>query len=82
MDFKFFKKNNSKFMTPNQYLGIQPQITYDNVEFCFQFGENEPVAFATGPNGCIITLNNTSESNITFTDNDGNTFKLFARERQ
>jgi hypothetical protein len=79
-DFKFFKENDTQLFVRNDLFTIQPQIRYDNVEFCFQFGENEPVAFATGPNGCNITLNNTSDAVIQFTDNN-NTFKLFARER-
>jgi hypothetical protein len=80
-DFKFFKENDTKlYWGDNSLLAIQPQITYDNVEFCFQFGENEPVPFMTGSEFCHITLNNTSEGNMIFTDNN-NTFKLFARER-
>jgi hypothetical protein len=76
MNFKFFKGDDtpSIFFTP---MTFQPS----NVEFCFQFGEDEPIVFATGPNDCQIRLSPTSNSNMTFNDN-GRVFKLFARERQ
>jgi hypothetical protein len=74
MNFKFFKGDEtpSIYFTPHRF---EPQ----NVEFCFQFGDNEPIVFASGPNVCSISLSPTSNSNMTFTD-DNNTFKLFARE--
>jgi len=66
--------------SPSNILYIQPQ-RYTNVEFCFQFGDNEPVVFATGPNECQIRLSPQTDANMTFTDNDRE-FKLFARQRQ
>ena len=85
--FKFFKDNENNFLPVGQFLRrqpigqiLRPQVRYENVEFCFQFGEDEPVPFMTGSEFCQITLDNSSEGNMTFTDN-GNTFKLFARER-
>jgi hypothetical protein len=89
-DFKFFNKNDNNFSPVGQFLRLQPlgqilrpqpQVRYEDVEFCFQFGENEPVPFMSGSEFCQITLDNTSEGNMTFTDNSGDTFKLFARER-
>lgn len=89
-DFKFFNKNDNNFLPVGQFLRLQPlgqilrlqpQVRYEDVEFCFQFGEDEPVPFMSGSEFCQITLDNTSEGNMTFTNN-GNTFKLFARERQ
>jgi hypothetical protein len=53
-----------------------------NVEFCFQFGDNDPVVFATGPNECHIRLNPTHDGNMAFNDANGNVFKLFARQRE
>lgn len=88
-DFKFFNKNDNNLLPVGQFLQLQPlgqilrlqpQVRYEDVEFCFQFGEDEPVPFMSGSEFCQITLDNTSESNMTFTNN-GNTFKLFARER-
>lgn len=83
MSFKFFQKDND-----NMFLQLEPiqQLTLtrfnpENVEFCFQFGDDEPVVFATGPNECHITINPTRNGNMTFNDN-GRVFKLFARERQ
>jgi hypothetical protein len=78
MNFKFFKG----VETPTT-LHFQPYPTFipENVEFCFQFGDENPVVFATGPNECSIRLSPTSNANMTFNDND-RVFKLFARERQ
>jgi hypothetical protein len=76
MNFKFFKGDEipSLVFRPHRF---EPQ----NVEFCFQFGDDEPVVFATGPNDCSIRLSPTSNTEMTFNDN-GRVFKLFARERQ
>jgi len=81
MNFKFFegKNNISLMLEPTQLLTLNRQrFNPENVEFCFQFGDEEPIVFATGPNECNIHLSPTSESNITFNDND-RVFKLFAR---
>jgi hypothetical protein len=83
-DFKFFKDNDTQLGFPilaNGFLTIQPQIRFDDVEFCFQFNDDEPVVFASGTNECNITINPTTQGNITFNDNN-NAFKIFARERQ
>ena len=77
MNFKFFKG----VETPTLHFRPYPTFIPDNVEFCFQFGDEEPVVFATGPNECSIRLSPTSNTNMTFNDND-RVFKLFARERQ
>jgi len=79
-DFKFFKGNVDNFLLINELIMARPQVSYENVEFCFQFGEDEPVPFMAGSEFCRITLDNTPEGYMEFTDN-GNTFKLFARER-
>jgi hypothetical protein len=83
MNFKFFNNDNEY-----SFLRLEPmqQLTLtrfqpDNIEFCFQFGDNEPVVFATGPNECQINLSPQTDSSMTFTDNERK-FKLFARERQ
>lgn len=80
MNFKFFKGKDNLFLElePTQLLSITRQ-TFDNVEFCFQFDDNDPIVFATGSNECTLRLNNTSEGYITFSDQN-NRFKLFARE--
>ncbi len=76
MKFKFFKGDE----TPILYF--QPtRFEPSNVEFCFQFGDEEPIVFAHGPNECSIRLNPTNNAEMTFNDN-GKVFKLFARERQ
>lgn len=79
MGFKFFQKEeiqHNNFIVFNNAI-----IDRNNVEFCFQFGDEEPVSFATGPNECVITINPTHDGNIIF-NNNGRVFKLFARERQ
>jgi hypothetical protein len=77
MNFKFFKGDDTPYLT----LTPQTRFIPENVEFCFQFGNNEPIVFATGPNECSIRLSPTSDASMMFTDNDRE-FKLFARERQ
>ena len=77
MNFKFFKG----VETPTLHFQPYPTFIPENVEFCFQFGNEEPIVFATGPNECSIRLSPTSNANMTFNDND-RVFKLFARERQ
>jgi hypothetical protein len=76
MNFKFFKGDEKPTLcfTPHRY---EPE----NVEFCFQFGDDEPVVFASGPNECSIRLTPTNNTEMTFNDN-GRVFKLFAREIQ
>jgi hypothetical protein len=76
MDFKFFKGVDIP-MLYFRPIAFEPS----NVEFCFQFGDEEPVVFATGPNECNITINPSREGSMIFNDN-GRVFKLFARERQ
>ena len=81
MDFKFFENKKDNLLLSNQFFRIQPAIQhYDNVEYCFQFGENEPVAFANSTNEISIKITANSEGYITFTDGD-NRFTIFARER-
>jgi len=82
MNFKFFQGNNNMFLQlePTQLLTLnRHRFNPENVEFCFQFGDDEPVVFATGPNECSIRLNPTTDANIAF-NNNGKEFKLFARE--
>jgi len=82
MNFKFFQGNNNMFLQlePTQLLTLnRRRFNPENVEFCFQFGDDEPVVFATGPNECSIRLNPTTDANIAF-NNNGKEFKLFARE--
>jgi hypothetical protein len=77
MDFKFFQR---KDLEHNNFILFQPtRFNPQNVEFCFQFADEEPVVFATGPNDCVINLSPTSNAEMTFNDN-GKVFKLFARE--
>ena len=84
MRFKFFEseKNDRLFLEPTQLLSLtRNQPRFENVEFCFQFDDDEPISFGTGSNECHIILNNSADGHITFTNN-GRTFKLFARERE
>ena len=82
MNFKFLTNNQEEItlIADNQLNFYQPR-RYNNVEFCFQFGEDEPVIFGTGGNDLHIHVSPTEHGNITFNDN-GKTFKIFARERQ
>ena len=67
-------------LEPMQQLSLT-RYNPQNVEFCFQFGDDEPMVFANGPNECSINISPTNNGNVTFTQNS-NVFKLFARERQ
>ena len=78
-EFKFFNKKQELLLSSNFFTAI-PQ-TFNDVEFCFQFNDNEPITFANGTNEISIKVNATSEGYITFNDNN-NVFKIFARERQ
>ena len=84
MNFKLLRgKEENYFLTlePMQQLTLT-RTRFEDVEFCFQFDDGEPVVFGTGPNECNIRLSPQTDTNMTFTDNDGRVFKLFARERQ
>ena len=86
MQFRFFNREPEVLAVNviNEHNGIVylNPVRYDPeiVEFCFQFGDDEPVVFATGPNNCTINLSPSSDANMIF-NNNGNVFKLFARER-
>ena len=86
MNFKFFQGKSNFFLQlePTQVLTLTRPVEFtpSNVDFCFQFGDEEPVVFGSGPNECSIRLAPSPDGNMTFTDNDGRVFKLFARERQ
>jgi hypothetical protein len=84
MNFKLLRgKEENYFLTlePMQQLTLT-RTRSEDVEFCFQFDGGEPVVFGTGPNECSIRLSPQTDTNMTFTDNDGRVFKLFARERR
>ena len=55
-----------------------------NVEWAFQFNDDEPLLIVNYPNGnrqLIITMGDTTNSNLIFFDGKGNSFKIFAREK-
>lgn len=59
----------------------------ENPEWVFQFNDDEPMHFAGplpdgGAREVTFTIGDTKNSNIVFHDGKGNTFKLFAREKQ
>lgn len=85
MSFKFLTGNRDMFLNlePTQLLTLRRNVQVNhNVEFCFQFNDNEPVVFASGTNECHIRLTPQVGTNMTFTDNNGGVFKLFTREIQ
>ena len=77
--FKFFNKR-PQLLFENHALRLQPQV-FENVEFCYQFDDDEPVSFANGTNELSIRVSGGPDGHITFTDNNKN-FTIFARERQ
>jgi hypothetical protein len=60
----------------------------ENVEYVFQFNNDEPIHLASssctdrGNKELQLTIYNTTHSNVVFYDGKGNTFKIFAREKQ
>lgn len=80
------------FLTVPNEVGISAKLTgpevYETVEFCFQFDEDEPKAFAWSGNGSVIdkklhiTIENRKDGNIVFNDGKGKTFKIFARKKE
>ena len=76
MNFKFFKGDETPTLcfTP---VSFEPS----NVEFCFQFDNEEPTVFANGTEEISLRIEPTSGGNVTFTANDKQ-FTIFARERQ
>jgi hypothetical protein len=85
MNFKFLrgKESYTLQLEPIQQLSINRRLfTPANVEFCFQFDDDEPIMFGNGPNECTIRLSPSEDGYIIFTDTNNRKFKLFARERQ
>lgn len=79
MGFKFFEQEQVEL---NNFITFRPVVfNPQNVEFCFQFGDDEPIVFGTGPTELNIRISPTRDGNIIFNDN-GKVFKIFARERQ
>jgi hypothetical protein len=60
-------------------LRLSP-LNQSNIEFCFQFNNTQPKVFASSSERLIITLEPNLTSSMTFSDDEGNTFKLFTRE--
>jgi hypothetical protein len=66
-------------------LKIPESITFENVEWVFQFDDDEPKLLATpldDTKKLVIEIHNTSTSIILLKDGNGKTFKIFAREKQ
>jgi hypothetical protein len=87
-NFKLGRDNNTEesfsLATNNlNLLTIQPAVTFNQTEWVFQFDDEEPRVFATQQvePSLTITLNNTNNASIEFTNNNRR-FKIFARERQ
>lgn len=79
-NFKFFQKNDGFTLSTNNMITFRNPLRFEgNVEFCFQFDDEEPVAFGNGPNNLQFNISPTPDGNIIFNDN-GRRFKIFARE--
>lgn len=83
-NFKFFNNNSSYFglaLGPMQRLIIEDGLDRNNVEYCYQFNDNEPVSFANGPGSLTITVNPDGYNGLSFEDADNNlSFKIFSRD--
>jgi hypothetical protein len=89
-NFKFLSGNSNYLLTrygvttvnPNFYSTISVTNTNNtNNQFCFQFNDSEPIVFGNGQHPLSLTINDNT-SNITFTDNNNNTFTLFSRPNE
>ena len=71
MNFKFFRDENEYLLRlePMQVLTLAGPHRHINNEYCFQFDDDEPVAFAYDTNEISIRVDGTSEGIITFSDN-------------
>jgi hypothetical protein len=59
--------------------------TFENVEWVFQFDDDEPILLAKpleDTKEFVIRIGNNNTSNIWFYDGNGKKFKIFAREKQ
>jgi len=82
MNFKFLRGKDPEIrFLQNETFLVQPILSFDrhNVEFCFQFDDNDPVHLGSGENNLHLVITPTPNGNIIFNDN-GRTFKIFARE--
>lgn len=83
-NFKFFQEKQMDFRllsdNANTFV-FNPLIRHEVCEYLFQFNDNEPISMGnTYNNGDLtIILSPHEGANIIFTDNDNNTFKIFAR---
>lgn len=85
MDFKFFRRKKESNLNlfqlePTQIIASQPQ-RFNNVEFCFQFDDEDPQVFGLGGEGFTITIKPQVDGIMTF-QHEGKRFKIFAREFQ
>ncbi len=77
--------NDNKQQTAVEQFAIITIEEYDNVEWVFQFNDDNPIALARPTDGTKelnLTIGNRSDSNVLFSDGKGNTFKIFARENK
>lgn len=83
MNFKFFRDENDYLLRlePMQILTLAGPRRHTNNEYCFQFDDEEPYVFGMGNDPLTLTINSTDDGSIQF-QNNGRTFKIFARERQ
>jgi hypothetical protein len=78
-------ENDNQFLIqPEGSVGISIAAeTFEQVEWVFQFNEDEPIRFAEAIDGTKeMTLTVSNHSNISFHDDKGNKFKIFAREKR
>jgi hypothetical protein len=84
MNFKFFNQNDNGYslvLEPMQQLTLLGPRQHTNNEYCFQFDGEEPFVFGMGNDPLTLTIDSTTQGFIVF-ENNGRSFKLFARERQ
>lgn len=67
-----------------QTLTLRNSMEFNNVEWVFQFNEDEPVVLGASTGDAktfTFTIGNDNNSNLSFHDRKGNQFQIFAREQ-
>jgi len=83
-NFKFFQEKKEELtLLPfhGNVLMFNQHVRHDVCDYLFQFNDDEPISLGrTYNNGDFtITLRPHEGANITFSGNNNNTFKIFAR---
>lgn len=78
--------NNELEIIDQEQISLEPTLVeFKQAEWVFQFDNNDPVVFAwvndpNEPGELNLNLKPNNQSDLPFTDRNGRSFKIFARE--